>query len=86
MKTRIILFILTFIMYGFISRALLQPSTVLIKNVATVSTVNGGNSEYLTQQAINHATSYGWWSLGALVIIVIFWYGPVSLLLSQNKS
>lgn len=82
MKDRLYLNILVLVGFSFgwlISSTVLSPSATLVKNTATLSTVNGGNAEYVVSHAVHRSIDFDfpWFLFFLLAITMIFWFGPL---------
>ena len=85
MKTRITLSVIALLLWGWFSRALLVPVTVVAKNAAAVATVNGGDAAFVAQQATNTTVNYSLhlYAAALLVVLILIWAAPVKRLFSQ---
>jgi hypothetical protein len=79
MKTRIILTIASLLAWGWLSRALFTPATAIAKNYAVVNTVNGGDSAYIAQQALDASTNTASivYALVLVGVLISIWAAPV---------
>lgn len=80
MKNRLYLNILALVGFSFgwlISSTVLSPSATLVENTATLSTVNGGNAEYVVSHAVHRSIDFPWFLFFLLAITMIFWFGPL---------
>lgn len=80
MQTRVALNIIVLAGFSFgwlISDTVFSPSATLVKNTATLSTVNGGNVEYVASHAVHRSLEFPWLLACLLVITMVFWAGPV---------
>lgn len=83
MKARIILFVTTLLAWLWVSSAFLSPAATVIENKVSVSTLNGGDAAFIANEALSKTAAYPWLTIGVIVILVIFWAGPVVRLLKS---
>jgi uncharacterized membrane protein YjgN (DUF898 family) len=78
MKTRIFVSLVLLAVWGFLNRGIFQPIDTIAKNTLAVSTVNGGNAAYVSQQAYGASTDLLAFVSGiALIFILIaIWVKP----------
>jgi hypothetical protein len=86
MITRIVLFLLSLSILGWFSRAVVEPVANVAKTNVAISTVNGGNAEYVANRAYNETFNSGWFSIGALILLFVFFYDPIKNALAKSKD
>lgn len=77
MKTRIILTALLIIGGAWFASSIGQPVATLADNKVAVATVNGGDAEFVGQEAVRNTTRLPWTAGAVLVGLSLIWYAPV---------
>lgn len=88
MKTRIALTLGLIIGAPFLDNSLLHPAETIVKNNVAVSTLNGGDAAFVTQQAVHSASSFGHilFYVAFLTILFAIWFAPVNKWINKTNS
>ena len=71
-----ITFLASFSVGWFFTNIFASPAVVLASNSVTLSTVNGGNVEYVASRVTQSGLLFPWFFFFVVIITAFFWVGP----------
>ena len=86
MKTRIILTAVLIIGGAWFASSIGRPVATLADNKVAVATVNGGDAEFVGQEAVRNTTRLPWTAVAVLVGLSLIWYATVRKALTSPDT
>jgi hypothetical protein len=85
MKTRIVLYLASLALWGFLRNALFVPAFVVAQNVSAVATLNGGDTAFVSQQALSAGAGLPVSFAVFVILTAAFWFTPISNALKSEN-